>query len=409
MTNNTKSLKTLKDGELTNDEISFVANLEINKSAKEMSFYTIKNSFEVSDFYGNNYIVTNFNPFGYSVISKINYETIETNPFGEIDFSKVNSNDKLRYIPTLGCFKEVNNTCINVNDSNNTLNKNYKIIEKSKNEYMNIFRNNYYSSINQKRELLNYSSASKNNSDGGGGVGDGQGEDTSINVNEKVVTADVEVPHSWFFKHNKYRFSYSDGGSDGICEYVAFLFMIEYNDLFGCRGYLSYDERSKYMTFVGGDSYIKSIPNLSDAFVSDIFEANNRKETLNTSDLNNLITSFLKDKDVKYTTDSAYWLFGNPQDVINKGRPDMICGELPSLDKRETVIAHNIVAYGYFNKGDYAGKYLTHYGWPGVFSQCIVSRPFLSGYDWSIINNSYHLHNYAFHIEPLYKCGCESD
>ena len=40
-------------------------------------------------------------------------------------------------------------------------------------------------------------------------------------VNKKEIKADVEVPYSWFFKYNKNQFSYSNGGSNGICEYAS--------------------------------------------------------------------------------------------------------------------------------------------------------------------------------------------
>lgn len=94
------------------------------------------------------------------------------------------------------------------------------------------------------------------------------------------------------------------------------------------------------------------------------------------------------------------------KDVIgNKKRPDMICGYLPDTGDRGT-IPHNIVAYGYFTSGTYNGKYLTHYGWDN-HTQCIVDRPFLSGYDWSIINESSHQHRYIFNVNGEMRCGCE--
>jgi len=95
--------------------------------------------------------------------------------------------------------------------------------------------------------------------------------------------------------------------------------------------------------------------------------------------------------------------------VINKGRPDMLCGNFPDIGDRGN-IPHNIVAYGYFNQGEFNGKYLTHYGWDND-TQCIVDRGvFSTGYDWSIVDNTKNKEKrYIFDINGSLKCGSESE
>lgn len=41
---------------------------------------------------------------------------------------------------------------------------------------------------------------------------------------------------------------------------------------------------------------------------------------------------------------------------------------------------------------------------------CSLARPFLNGYDWSIIcKEPNHIHRKIFSIDGELKCGCESD
>lgn len=269
------------------------------------------------------------------------------------------------------------------------------MVQETSSKYFQYMEETFNSSLFQKINVL---------SDGGGGGS--SDKDWVVDVTKKIVNADVEVPYSWFFKHNKTNFSYHIGGSHGICEYVAFLLMVEYNDFFVTKGFFSEDQVKKYISTVNGSDFESAIPNVSDAFVYDLF-LDFKRESLNTGDLNDLLDDFMEGKDISYSSDSAYWLFGNPRDVIgNKGRPDMLCGELPDTGNRGD-IAHNVVAYGYFTSGDYDGKYLTHYGWDDV-TQCIIDRPFLTGYDWSIIcKETEHVHREIFMVDGELRCGCE--
>lgn len=269
-------------------------------------------------------------------------------------------------------------------------------MEAASQEYTDYLEENYEESVGQKITLL---------SKGGGGSSGRQS--WNVDITNQEITADVEVPHAWFFKYNSWQFSYMSLGSDGICEYIAFLLLAEYQDFFGCAGYFSDAELNTYVTSPQASDFASAIPIVSDSFCKDLYEGNSKKETLDIGDLNDLLKSFMSGKSVSYDHAAAYWMFGNPKDVIKKGRPDMMCGMMPNPYGGKD-IAHNIIAYGYFTKGTYKNKYLTHYGW-NTDSQCIVSRPFMSGYDWSIINKSPHRHRYIFNVNGDLKCGCESN
>lgn len=379
---------------LSKDETTYLAVAEMNSAASATNFYSVKQSFLVTDFSKNEYLFTTFSPYGSSVISMFNYTTVEVNYFDTDDYSGISETDNLKYIPGTGLYQLNGNTYENVISDRHFPVKNAQVAEESSSIYIDYMGSQYNSSLKQKITLLN---------NGGGGGGN---KDWDVSVTDNVITADIEVPHSWFFKYNTSQFSYKNGGSNGICEYIAFLMMMSYNDFFCSAGYFSDDQISTYVSTVSSKSFESSIPIIDDNWCKDLFTNNNSKETLTADDLNALSDNFLSGKGVSYRNVWAYWTFGNPKDVIQNGkRPDMLSGKFPDTGNRGEV-AHNIVAYGVFTSGTYKNKYLTHYGWDAK-TQCIVDRPFLSAYDWSVVNNSSHVHRYIFNVNGEMKCGCE--
>lgn len=383
------------DNALTVDEAVLLATAEMNEGVRQENFFTPKNTFLVTDFSAQPYIFISFAPYGSAVMSLLNYETVEINFFDKQDYSVFEGLGALKYIPTAGLYSFDGERYENALNNYSFRQDQTQELEAASQEYTDYLEENYEESVGQKIALL---------SKGGGGSGQ---QSWDVDITNQEITADVEVPHAWFFKYNRWQFSYMNRGSDGICEYIAFLMLAEYQDFFGCAGYFSDSEITKYVTTRQGSDFASAIPNVADTFCEDLYEGNSKKETLDIGDLNDLLKSFMSGKSVSYDHAAAYWMFGNPKDVINKGRPDMMCGMLPNTWDGKSV-AHNIIAYGYFTKGTYKNKYLTHYGWDGK-TQCIVSRPFLSGYDWSIINKSPHSHRYIFNVNGDLKCGCESN
>ena len=378
------------------EEIANMALSEINSVSKNTQ-YSIDNWKELHDLNGNKFLHVNFNPFGYSILSMETYKTIECNPLRKAS-KEINTGDV--YYPVLGVFEQKAYSLISRQRHNS--------IPKSSFASLTQYSDHFQTSLAEEKQqsLLLKSNALKTTRSNSGGGNGGNQTDWVIDVSQQVVTADVEIPYSWFFKYNTDRFSYSNGGSDGICEYVAYLMLAEYNDFFKAKGYFSDTEISNYVFPVQAGTFETAIPNVSDDFVYQLYLNNGRKETLNTRDLNDLSNMFLSGKNVSYSNVSAYWMFGNPKDVIKNGkRPDMLCGYFPDIGDRGS-IAHNIVAYGYFTKGPFAGKYLTHYGWDGD-TQCIVDRSvFKTGYDWSLADHTKNPENrYIFSVDGVMRDG----
>lgn len=410
--NKFKTLSTSFDENATSQvkfEDSEIANLglvEMNHSSND-TLNSIDSFSKVRDLNGDEFLYVNYKPFGYSVIDLTSYTTIEMNPFSTRK-NEIKSNEI--YYPVIGIVKESKDGKEYVDSRGGKYEK--EMFKKSMNAFSSSLFNNLNSrkqeTINSRIALLNNPTVA-NNDKGNGGDSGNNNFDWVIDINKKEIKADVEVPYSWFFKYNKNQFAYSNGGSNGICEYIAFLLMMSYNDFFVSKGYFSDEEISKYVTTNRGSSFKNAIPNVSDSFATDLFDKNDNKETLNIGALNSLFNLFMKDKtSVSAKTVSAYWVFGNPKDVINKGRPDMLCGYFPDIGDRGD-IGHNIVAYGYFNEGEFNGKYLTHYGWDND-TQCIVDRGiFSTGYDWSIEDSTKNKNKrYIFDVNGSLRCGSES-
>ena len=384
------------DNRLTIEEVIYMATAEMNSATDVKDYYKAEKALKVTDFSDNEYLFISFKPCGSTVIALQNYTTVETNFFDETDYSYSLEERDYKYIPFAGIYEFDGETYSNRQTAHAFSKENAYMAEENSAYYADSMKETFSESIARKITTL---------SDSGGGSSGGR-KDWDVNVLERVVNADVEVPHAWYFKHNRYRFSCYSGGKAGICEYIAMLLMASYHDFFSCAGYFSDEEISKYVYTMRGTTFEEAIPVLDDIWCLDLYR-NFGRDSLTAGDLNDLLKSFMSGKSVNYDRTSAYWLFGNPKDVIgNKKRPDMLCGYLPNPEKDGTM-AHNVVAYGYFTSGTYNGKYLTHYGW-NERSQCIIDREFFkTGYDWSIINKSAHVHRYIFNVNGELKCGCE--
>lgn len=402
--NNISYINDNKVGEITlnNKYISKLQEIESNEICSNNSFYKTSNYFEIKDFYDNEYILTSFEPMGYSVISKINLETVEFVFDSTFDFNILLNQNEIRYIPTVGFFIKEDDLYKNIFD-----NQKYDFKVSSNSEIKNNLESTYTLEINKKKTLINsYIKGKKIRKSSS------NSSDWIININEKVINADYEVPYSWFFKYFKNNFGYTsttkDGKSKGLCEYIALVLLLSYYDFFYHAGYFSNTEFSKYIdTSKIGTEKKDSFPKISALLVKDLYNKYQYVD-LNISDLNNVANGFLKNKNINYSLESAYWYFGNPEDVIrNKNRPDMLSGSFPTGSSNEYA-NHNIIAYGYFSKGVNSGKFLTHYGWNN-YTQCLVSRNvFRSWYDWSIVNKeTTHTHRYCFNINGNLKCGCK--
>ena len=199
----------------TDYEIASLGLAEMNHSSSTALYSFSK----VNDLSGNEFLYVNYKPFGYSVIHLTSYATIEMNPFSTRQ-NVIKSNEI--YYPVIGILKESQ-------DGKEYVNSHGAKFEKEMfKDSMNAFSNSLFRNLNsRKQETINSRIALLNNSlvansdEGGGGNDENGNFNWVFDVNKKKIKADVEVPYSWFFKYNKNQFSYSNGGSNGICEYAS--------------------------------------------------------------------------------------------------------------------------------------------------------------------------------------------
>lgn len=369
-------IKLDNDISLSMDEVRSLIDYELlSESNNKLASQSI---IKTKDLNNDEYYLITLNNGGYMLVSAISYEVLEFCPFVKLDYT-ITENDY--YYPIIGGIKNINNEYYLLSNNEKLNNDSINNLKAFSLNLKNQIKEDLYNEINNKVALLEKISDNSmySSSSGGGATG---AEDWVIDVDKEVIHADVECDHSWFFKYNKNQFSYHNGGKNGICEYIAFLMLVEYNDFFRAKGYFSDEEINKYVKTVRGTSFLNSIPIVDDQFVYDIYLSNNKKETLNIDDLKHVCKNFLLNKPIKYNVSSAYWYFGNPKNDIKSGYPAMMCGNFPDIGGGRGDIPHNIIGYGYFTKGTNKDKFLTHYGWDNC-TQCIVSRKvFSTGYTW---------------------------
>ena len=201
----------------TDYEIASLGLAEMNHSSST-ALYSIDSFSKVNDLSGNEFLYVNYKPFGYSVIDLTSYVTIEMNPFSTRQ-NVIKSNEI--YYPVIGILKESQ-------DGKEYVNSHGAKFEKEMfKDSMNAFSNSLFRNLNsRKQETINSRIALLNNSlvansdEGGGGNGENGNFNWVIDVNKKErPTLRYHILGS--LNTTKNQFSYSNGGSNGICEYAS--------------------------------------------------------------------------------------------------------------------------------------------------------------------------------------------
>ncbi|MDD6846466.1 MAG: hypothetical protein PUE07_02950 [bacterium] len=196
----------------TDYEIASLGLAEMNHSSSN-TLYS-----KVNDLSGNEFLYVNYKPFCYSVIDLSSYATIEMNPFSTRQ-NVIKSNEI--YYPVIGILKESQ-------DGKEYVNSHGAKFEKEMfKDSMNAFSNSLFRNLNsRKQETINSRIALLNNSlvansdEGGGGNGENGNFNWVIDVNKKErPTLRYHILGS--LNTTKNQFSYSNGGSNGICEYAS--------------------------------------------------------------------------------------------------------------------------------------------------------------------------------------------
>ncbi len=344
------------------------------------------------DFDGNEYIFALFSRQGYGIYNINNSDVVEIAPFASLPFNW-DCTDVI-YLPWVGFFERNNSNYFDAR-TNVKLEANYvtSLQEKSKQFAMQSVLDAESKRIPTQRKVLKTSNPSTNH-----------------NPAEGIITADHEVPYSWYFKKNINSFQYN---INNTCGYIAASLLLAYSEIFKCTGYFSAEEAKKYITpYTGIQTYNTKkkeyewdgVPDFYNDFPTDVWGSEIGDALPSTID--KAIHAFLKDrnKNVQYHNYFYYWKFASITKPIDDGFPAAYFGMLPDPDTNES-ISHTAVVYGYFDNG----KLLCHFGWYD-HSQVVMSKlGFIEqGAVLSIYNESEHRHNEYFidKYSGRKYCGC---
>lgn len=345
----------------------------------------------VHDFAGNEYVIGRLADKGYGIYNVNNSDVVELSPFGSLPFDW-NWSDVF-YVPWVGFFVKEDGEYIDVRTAE-TIDDDYiSQLEKQSEQFA-------LQSIKDAEDealTLNDSVSMKNSQ-----------HSTDHKIENGLITADREVPYSWYFKENGYCFPLNTGK---VCGYVAASLLLAYAEIFQCMGYFSEKESNQYLkpytgtySYVDGKMQWDGVPDLKNSFLEGAWKK--LIEDALPSTIDKAIHSFVRDekKDVAYHNYFYYWEFASITKPIDDGFPAVYFGMVPNIDTEGTC-SHTVVVYGYFANGDL----LCHYGWP-LNSQVIMSKLgfFSQGAVLSIYNESEHKHNQYFidKYSGRKYCGC---
>lgn len=188
------------------------------------------------------------------------------------------------------------------------------------------------------------------------------------NSNTYIAKADYEISYSWFFKHNKNKFGYTDirkddGSIIGVCGYIALSMLFQYNEFFVSSGYFTKYEMDNYIRMhnvFNIDQKEEAIPTVSPNFVKNFYNSYSY-DGVHEAPMRNIFWKWLKNKPSKYNNVDL-WLksgfFKTPWNNIEYHNKPTLLGGTYNLGGRKN-IQHVTIAYGVYNNGDF----LAHAGW----------------------------------------------
>lgn len=392
---------------LSDDEknrIKLLAIQEIERYAYGQD-YVAKEISKVSDFAGNDYAFVSFSPMGYVIYNLSSGDFVEVSPFGQNPFLKtVNVSDRY-YSPLVGFFRKENDAFVNVAD-------------KTSIKGDDIARYKETSEATYNGNIENHANSRHRQYVRGGAVCYSSGSTPHYPVSQGTLTADHEVPYSWFFKLNNSKFAAENvyKGSETPhweCGYVAGALLLSYQEFFKSTGYFNAYEVSQYINAANVTSYTNGIPDdipeIKDDFLEYFWNLHQGWGST-ASTIKDAVHAFMhaSGKNRVYEDYCYTWIGATVTDPIKDGVPDILFGNLPAPNDTtygdgSTMANHVVVVYGYYNDG----KLLVHYGWDG-YSQVILTTPNMLhlGGVYAIYNKSAHVHNRYFKKGNLYYCGC---
>ena len=352
----------------------------------DSSNYSIERILEINDFEENKYVLVEFNPIGYLIYNVSNGDIVECAPTSYSPYLKTNTKN-LYYLPMVGYFSKISGKYT-------SLMENKELSEERISSYKNESRryhNKALSKIDEKNVQRTLEGSKKS-------VRRGRKNATVEDYSPiTMIYADVEVPHSWYFKKNVFDFAYLDT-DEGCCGYVATALLLSYMEIFISTGYFSPAQSQQYIrNYVGSQLYV-GVPEVVDSF---LYELSSNPGGATQYQIKQTINNFMSGKNKNYQIKETTGAFTNIEKPINDGYPALYGGRMPDFNGGTG--DHGVVVYGLYDNTDV----LCHFGWNG-YTQVVMSRLglFEQGFVTSIYNNSAHAHNTYFVLNNLTYCGC---
>ncbi|QJG66371.1 hypothetical protein HGG64_01440 [Mycoplasma phocoeninasale] len=341
-----------------------------------------------SDVNGNPYLYVEYNPVGSLVLSLINNESLIINVLDNSKkINKLNKNKIYSYDFSKNLFFEISKEPkFNKDNEFAKILTNKKInIEKTLNDKNLIYKKNQLllKKSTKFAQTMPY-------------------VPNSIDPAKKIIKAQKEVPHAWFFKTlttdfgyaDPKDFNYHDPWERGLCHYVAAAILLQYGQLFLSQNTFSKQQLEKYYTKPERSKKLNdlvgypTVPKVNKQLVYDLWHKHGKEAFFTTSaylvsTIYSLLNVDLAEKGeypLYIQRRSAGWI--KPWKWINDGKPCVVFGNIPTMDNEKSW--HAIIVYGYFDNGN---KCLAHFGWEN-HSQVIMSSS-LSGQLWLLGVSAY--------------------
>jgi len=358
--------------------------------------FEIKRSSLIHDFSGNEFVLAELSPSGYGIYNVSNGDVVEAGPAEASPFS--GEEGELLYVPWVGYYKSVGEAVFDLSTGDELSDEQIQSLRTESERYVNAAQETVDA---ENTEKVEYGAAEQNLKAAKRAV------DGDNPIWNGIVTADTEVPYSWYFKKCTTQFPVN---SNGFCGYVAGSMLLSYNEIFASTGYFSASEAKAYLRPYSGSwsgswdstSFAEGpigVPELIDTFPQAIWGDGIGGSVPN--DIANAVNSFMSGKNKTYGLYNYVSMFSNIYDPIKDGVPAAYFGNISTLNAG----SHAVVAYGKFDDG----RLLCHFGWE-FNTQVVMSKLglFAEGGVLAIYNKSAHVHNrYFVNNSNGHKyCGC---
>ncbi|AWX69358.1 hypothetical protein [[Mycoplasma] anseris] len=201
--------------DIKNIDLKYCLELEIFRYTKNKIF-ELKDYILCYDEEFNPYLFVEFNPTGSILLSLLNYEAVLINPISKTKL--INSLDKNKTYKVNLLDFEITETNGEIHEININNERTKKLLENKISIVDNLKDENLINYLNRVKIYSKVKSRS---------IWKTVDSKYSCDPEQYLLNADVEVPHSWWFKTAKYDFGYvSDPSGIGYCQYIGLAMLL---------------------------------------------------------------------------------------------------------------------------------------------------------------------------------------